>query len=153
MGSEKWFKYELNTKSPEFLDIFSSSNKMRSPERIKAFEEYLVGFESFCQRNDIELVYVYLPLSDSFRLDDMVRGIGGDPDDYDVSFYEDLMRSHCERTAQGLISVRPILQRSFDSSQALRFKLDPHFNAFANRVIGNDLIRGARQLRLLEGTQ
>jgi len=150
---EKWFKYELNTKSPEFLDIFSSSNKMRSPERIKAFEEYLVGFESFCQRNDIELVYVYLPLSDSFRLDDMVRGIGGDPDDYDVSFYEDLMRSHCERTAQGLISVRPILQRSFDSSQALRFKLDPHFNAFANRVIGNDLIRGARQLRLLEGTQ
>jgi hypothetical protein len=138
---EKWLNYELSSKSPEFLEIYSRANSIRNPERIKAFEEYLASFEAFCQQNDIDLIYVYLPLSDSFRLNDMLKQVGANPNDYDASFYEKLMRSYCEKTKMKLINLRPILQQPYDEGRELRFKLDPHFNVFGNRVIGEYLAR------------
>jgi len=138
---EKWFGYELSSKSPEFLEIFAKSNKIRDPERLKAFEEYLSDFEDFCRRQGMDLVYVYLPLSDSFKLNDMLRQMGADPNDYDASFYEQLMLSYCSRNNQKLVNLGPVLQRYHQEGKALRFKLDPHFNAFANRVIGEYLVK------------
>jgi hypothetical protein len=138
---EKWLNYEVSSKSPEFLEIYSKANKIRDPERIKAFEEYLGSFEAFCRQNEIDLVYVYMPLSDSFKLNDMLRQIGANPDEYDTSFYEKLMRSHCEKTNMRLVNLKPVLQQHYDEGRELRFKLDPHFTAFANRVIGEYLVR------------
>jgi hypothetical protein len=138
---ERWLKYEVTEKSPEFLQVYSKGNKIREPSRIKNFENYLAGFETFCRQNDIEIVYVYLPLSDSFRIKDMVKQIGADPDAYDAFFYEELMRSHCEKSKTKLVNVRPALQRYYEEGKELRFKLDPHFNAFANRIIGEYLIK------------
>lgn len=138
---EKWLNHILSSKSPEFLEAFSKANSIRNPERIKAFEEYLASFEVFCQQNDIDLIYVYLPLSDGFRLNDILKQIGANPSEYDASFYEKLMRSYCEKTKMMLVNLSPVLQQHYDEGRELRFKLDPHFNIFANRVIGEYLAR------------
>jgi hypothetical protein len=138
---ERYFHFEVGEKSPEFLQIYSKGNPIRKPERIKEFEEYLTSFETFCRQNRIELVYVYLPLSDSFDLKKMIKQLGANPDEYDATFYEELMRSHCEKSGHRLIVPGPALSRLHDEGKVLRFKLDPHFNALANRVIGEYLVK------------
>jgi hypothetical protein len=137
---ERYLNYEVTEKSPEFLQIYAKGNDIRKPERIRAFYEYLEGFESFCRENAIDLVYVYMPLSDAFKLPEMVKQLGLDPDGYDASFYEDLIRSHCEKNGIRLIEPGTALKPYFDQGKGLRFKLDPHFNAFANKVIGDYLV-------------
>ena len=138
---ERYFNLEVGEKSPEFLQIYAKENPIRKPERIRAFEDYLTSFETFCRQNGIELVYVYLPLSDSFGLKEMIKKLGADPEDYDAAFYEALMRSHCARSGHRLIDPGPALGRLHDEGQVLRFKLDPHFNPGSNRVIGEYLIK------------
>ncbi len=137
---ERYFHYELTEKSPEFLQIYDRTNPIRSPERIREFQEHLSAFESFCQERSIDLVYVYMPLSDSFRLSEMVGQIGADPARYDTSFYEDLMQSHCRKRGFPLVNPRPVLEQAYKDGKLLRFKRDPHFNAFANKIIGSFLI-------------
>lgn len=136
---EKWFRYRLDAKSPEFLKSFSRANPIRSPERIRALEEYLGSFEAFCKKNGIELVYVFLPLPDTFRLNDILRQVGANPDDFDAFFYNKLMNTYCQKTHMKFIDLSPILEKAFNQGKELRFKLDPHFNPFANRVIGEYL--------------
>ncbi|MEN6559585.1 MAG: hypothetical protein ABFD52_02260 [Acidobacteriota bacterium] len=136
---ERYLHYEVGEKSPEFLQIYDKRNAIRRPERVGRFNEYLTGFETFCRQNGIELVYVYMPLSDSFRLKEMAKQMGVDPDGYDASFYEDLIRSHCEANGKRLVDPRPALEQCYREGKVLRFKLDPHFNAFANRIIGEYL--------------
>jgi hypothetical protein len=138
---EKWLEQSLGSKSSQFLDVYSKANPIRRPERIKAFEDYLASFEAYCRQNGMTLVYVYLPLSDSFRLTDLVRLIGENPDDYDASFYGTLMHSYCQKAGVKLVDLGPVLQEKSDEGQDLRFKLDPHFNVFGNRVIGEYLIK------------
>lgn len=139
---ERYLDYEAISKSPpEFIKAFSKANPIRDPERIRAFEAYLSGFEAFCRDNGIGLVYVYLPLSDSFKLPEMLAQLGADPEDYDATFYEDLMREHCEKAGIKLVDPTPALEREHEAGRELRFKLDPHFNRSANRVIGDYLAR------------
>lgn len=137
---ERYFHYELTEKSPEFLQIYDRKNPIRQPERIRQFNDHLADFESFCRERSIELIYVYMPLSDSFRLGEMVRQLGKDPQAYDPGFYEDLMRSHCLESGVRLLDPRPALERCYEEGKVLRFKLDPHYNAFANKVIGDSLV-------------
>lgn len=137
---EKYFHYELTEKSPEFLQIYDRTNPIRGPERVHEFYDHLAAFESFCRERSIELAYVYMPLSDSFRLAEMVGQIGADPARYDASFYEDLMRTHCEQSGVPMANPRTVLEQAYAKGEALRFKLDPHFNAFANKAIGLFLI-------------
>lgn len=138
---EKWFDFEASSESPEFFEIYSKSSKIRDPQRIQAFEEYLGSFEAFCMEKGISLIYVYLPLSDSFKLADMLRQVGEDPRGYDTSFYEQLMSSYCDKKGLKMVNLKPLLQRYADEGHELRFKLDPHFNAFANRLIGDFLVK------------
>lgn len=140
---ERYLHYELTEKSPEFLQIYAKNNDIRKPERIREFEEHLKSFESYCRENGIEIVYVYMPLSDSFRLKEMVEQLGVDPGGYDAAFYEELVRAHCEKNGLRLIDPVPVLERYYQEGKVLRFKLDPHFNKFANKVIGDCLIEKA----------
>ncbi len=78
-----------------------------------------------------------MPLSDSFKLKEMVQQLGADPDDYDAAFYEELIRSHCESSGirLGQSQTRP-RTRSMKKGRDLRFKLDPHFNKSRIRSSG-----------------
>ena len=133
---ERYLNYEVTEKSPEFLQIYDKNNPIRKPERIRQFYNYLSAFESFCRENSIELIYVYMPLSDSFNLGKIVRQLGADPEAYDAAFYEDLVRAHCEKSGSRFVDPRSSLERCYEQGQTLRFKLDPHFNKLANRIIG-----------------
>jgi hypothetical protein len=136
---ERWLKYELNEKSPEFLQIYAKTSRMHDFENVRRFEESLDAFGRYCRDQGIKLVFVYVPISDNFRLDKILRLIGENPDDYDTSYYETMMRAYCEKRNVPLIDLRPALQRAFDGGQELRFKLDPHYNRYGNRVIGDEL--------------
>jgi hypothetical protein len=136
---ERYMNYELKEDSYEFLQIYSKSNKIRDPERIEEFYDYLTEFNMYCRENGINLVIVYLPLSDSFNLKEIVRKLGADPENYDSSFYEELIESYCRSNGIKLIDVRPILERSNNEGREIRFKLDPHYNKYANRIIGEFL--------------
>lgn len=138
---ERFLNYELKEDSYEFLQIFSKGNKIRDPERIKEFYAFLTDFSNYCRDNGVHLVIVYLPLSDSFNLKDIVRKLGADPEKYDSSFYEELIRSYCRDNRIDLIDVGPVLERLFSEGQEIRFKLDPHYNKYANRVIGEFLTK------------
>jgi len=136
---ERYLRFKFKVSTPEFLRIYSKNNEIRRPERIREYETFLDGFEDFCQVNGIELVYVYLPLSDSFNLKVFLDQMGEDPEQYDTGFYEQLMRSYCERKGVKLADPRPGLQEYFEKGNELRFKLDPHFNKPSNRIIGDYL--------------
>jgi hypothetical protein len=138
---EKWLKYELNDKSPEFLQMYAINGRMHDPANVKKFEEYLDEFEKYCQESNMKLVYIYIPISDNFRLDKILRQIGKDPADFDTSYYENLMKAYCEKKKIKLIDLRPVLRRYYDSGEELRFKLDPHYNVVGNRIIGDYLIK------------
>jgi hypothetical protein len=136
---QRYLKYELKEDSVEFLQIYSKSNKIRDPERIKEFYSYLIDFSRYCRENGISLVIVYLPLSDSFNLKGLVRKLGADPEKYDSTFYEKLIESYCRGNGIKLINIRPILERAYDEGREIRFKLDPHYNNYANRIVGEFL--------------
>jgi hypothetical protein len=138
---EKWLKYELNEKSPEFLQMYAKKGRMHDPANVEKFERYLDDLENFCKKNQMELVYVYIPISDNFRLDKILRLIGKNPDDFDPSYYEKLMTAYCEKKNMKLVNLRPVLQSHYDSGEDLRFKLDPHYNGLGNRIIGEYLIK------------
>jgi hypothetical protein len=138
---EKWLKYELNEKSPEFLQMYAINSRMHDPANVNKFEEYLGEFEKYCRENGMKLVYVYIPISDNFRLNKILQQIGKNPDDFDPSYYEKIMKSYCEKKNMKLINLRPVLQHHFDSGKELRFKLDPHYNLFGNQAIGEYLVK------------
>jgi hypothetical protein len=138
---EKWLHQTRSSKSTEFLDAFSKSNPIRSPARRRELEDYLGRFEGFCRQNGIEPIYVFLPLSDTFRLNEILKQIGADPGAFDATFYETFMRSYCDGKGARLVDLSPVLEQAFRGGQEIRFKLDPHFNLFANRLIGEFLAR------------
>ena len=51
------------------------------------------------------------------------------------------MRAYCARAGKELVTLSPVLQEQSSAGRELRFKLDPHFNAHGNRVIGDYLIQ------------
>jgi hypothetical protein len=136
---ERYLQYELKEDSYEFLQIYSKSNKIRSPERIKAFYDYLTDFAKYCHENGIDLVIIYLPLSDSFNLKEIVKKLGANPENYDSTFYEELIKSYCRKTGIRLINIRPTIEQEYSQGREIRFKLDPHYNKYANRIIGEYL--------------
>jgi len=134
-----YLKTQFKDETPEFLNIYAKSNRMYDSETIGRFQKYLRDFEGFCRSNGMEVVYVYLPLSDSFDLTDLLIRLGENPNKYDAYYYEQLMINYCERTNARLINLTPALKKYHDQGVKLRFDLDPHFNKFANKVIGEYL--------------
>jgi hypothetical protein len=139
----KWTDYNKMDKTPDFIQIYSRKNRMHQAETIAQFENYLMEFESFCREKGITPVYVYIPLSDSFRLDEILRSLGKDPKEFDTSYYERLMEDYSAKRGVKLINLRPALKSYFDQGKSLRFELDPHFNEPANRIIGDFLTESA----------
>jgi hypothetical protein len=132
----QWFDYKVSNDKPEFIEIYSKQNRMYNPKTLQKFEDFLGSFENYCEKNNIEVVYVYLPITDSFRLNDFVKQYGMDPDDFDTTYYSNYMNEYCQKKGIKYLNLRPILIEHFNEGKELRFKLDPHYNVFANRIVG-----------------
>lgn len=127
-------------KLPVHIDVFSKKSRMFDPYNVEQFEKHLNVFEKYCQDNQIKLIYVYLPLTDSFKLNEILNQMGKDPDDYNPEYYEKLMERHCFKNNIELINLNPLLRKQHDEGVKIRFDIDPHYNIHANRVIGEYFI-------------
>ncbi len=135
----KWFDYKISNDSRDFIELYSSNNRMRDPDMWRRFEAYIDNFNSYCRNLNVELILIYLPIIDSFNLHDYVIRYGMDPSNFSVSFYDDSIKEYCKKRKIKYVTCRPILQKHFNEGKQLRFALDPHYNIFANRVIGDYL--------------
>ena len=93
----KWRNSKVQASTEEFLTIYSKQNRMYHPEIIMKFENYLTELETFCRVNGITLIYVYLPLTDSYRLRELLEKINEDPKRYDAYYHERLMEEYCKK--------------------------------------------------------
>ena len=103
-------------------------------------EDNLNRFEKYCRENYITLVLVYLPLIDSFWLNELLIKLGENPEQYDTSHYEEIVKRYCEKRNLKLINAKPVLKSYNDKGIKLRFTFDAHYNKDANRVVGTYLI-------------
>lgn len=138
---EHYLNFNPTSDAPEFFQLYSKDNRMYDPDVLLQFENYLQYFEAFCDSNEIIPIFVYLPIVDSFSLDKLLLKNDRNPKDYDSSYYSRLIENYCKTHHSQLINLRPVLEEYFNDGKELRFKLDPHFNEFANRVIGDYLIQ------------
>jgi len=125
----------------EFLDAYSKTNRMHNSDTIDKFESYLKNFEDYCMKYGIIPVYVYMPLADSFRFNEILKEIGKDPEGYDTDYYENLMQRYCEKRKVQLIDLKPLLNEHYNEGRKLRFDLDAHYNIYTNKVIGEYIIK------------
>jgi len=137
----KWTKFLPKYKSPEFIEIYSRTNRMHDPMIVANFEQYFERFEEFCGNYGIIPIYIYLPLSDSFRFNEIIENLGKNPQEYDTDNSEVIIQRYCEKRKVRLVDLKPELRQYYNEGKKLRFDLDAHYNEFANRVIGEYLVK------------
>lgn len=129
--------------SPKFSNIshfFLKTDRIQSPDTQKLFEDSMDEFLLYCKKNNITLVFVYLPIIDGYRLKEVVTELGEDPTRYDTSFHPSLLARYCKSRNVKLINLDPVLESYYKKGIQLRFTLDAHYNAFTNDIIGKYLI-------------
>jgi len=133
--------FKFKDETPEFIQTYSKSNRMFKPEVVQQYKDYLDSVEQFCNDNDITLVYIYLPLADSFTFDGLLKELKENPENFDTAYYERLMVTYCKDKNINLVNLKPLLQKYHDEGKDLRFQLDPHYNHFTNRIVGEYLVK------------
>jgi hypothetical protein len=137
--SAKLTNYEAKV-NDSFIKYFDKNSHMFDPETFKQFEDNLDRFHKYCREHNLKLVFVYLPLIDSFGLNELLKKIGKNPDDYDTSYYEEMMKIYCKTRNIKLVDPTPILKFSHDKGIPLRFTFDSHYNHYSHRLVGELLI-------------
>ena len=123
-----------------FIKYFKKNGHMFNPEKVKECEATLDIFDKYCRENNLTLIFLYLPLIDGFGLNELLIKLGKNPGDYDASYYEEMVKSYCEKRKLKLINATPVLKSLYEKGIQVRFKLDSHYNQYANRVVGTYLI-------------
>lgn len=136
----KWIHMNIGEGDvPPYLSLYSRHNRMRDRDIIVRFEARLNEIERYCQNMGSEIIYVYLPFADSYSFYTLLDQLGEDRKDYDVMFYVKLMEDYCKKKNIRFINLKPVLQTHYNEGKILRYKTDPHYNTFANRVVGEFL--------------
>lgn len=125
----------------ELMSFYAKDNRLVEPSVSERLESSLDRLDSLIDGVRADPVYIYLPLSTDFMLEDLVRQSGRDPNDYDVLFYYKLIEKHCKKRGIPLIDVSPALAELFKKGQVLNFVRDAHYNAAASRVIADSIIQ------------
>lgn len=137
----KLFKFNVAREALESFKMFKKTDRMFRKENVEEFTSSMDEFNGLCRKNNIELVFLYLPMIDGFNLDAIVRSYGDDPADYDASYYKALMKDYCASRGIRLINPEPALKDAYDKGVQLRFKFDPHYNKQANKIVADYLVK------------
>ncbi len=113
-----------------------NANRFSDSENVKRLEATLDNLENHIYAFGAIPVYVYLPLSYDFRLKEIVKRAGGDPEKYDSSIYINVLRSHCEKNKILLIDTTPFLREYDEKGNRLSFLTDAHYSEPVNEIIG-----------------
>lgn len=132
------------------MNFYAKDNRLADPSVAKRLEASLDSLDGLIDGVGADAIYVYLPLSTDFMLEDLVLQNGRDPNDYDVLFYYTLIEKHCRKRGIPLINVSPALEELFKKGQILNFVRDPHYNAAASRVISDSIIQGMQAQGVLQ---
>lgn len=129
----------------ELMDFYAKDNRLSDPAVQERLESSLDRLDGLIKQTGSELIYIYLPLSTDFMLDDLVRQAGMDPRDFDVNSYLNLIARHCNNRGIPLINVSPALEALFRKRQVLNFVRDAHYNALASQTIADALAQGLKE--------
>jgi hypothetical protein len=122
----------------EELEAYSKKNPWTDPAVAGRFEARLAKLDEEIRRSGATPVYVYMPVSRDLRSDELLAQTGMDPGSYDFLLYYKILERHSDKTGIQLVNLLPILQR-YAAGEKVSFMQDPHYNAGANRVIGQAL--------------
>ena len=127
--------------SEGILEYYNKRNQIYEHKWLMEFENRIKEFKDYCFENKITPVLVYLPIVDSLGLNELVKKIGKNPEDYDLNYYEELLKSCSKKHNITLLNIMPIFQLYYNKGVQLRFKLDGHFSEIGNRIVGEYLIK------------
>jgi hypothetical protein len=125
---------------PNHLKLYLKDSRLNDQEEMKKLKDHLNRFENYCDQIGVKLIYLYVPLIDSFRMEKLLERFGEDSRNYDSSMYERIIKDYCKEHQRILLNPKPILKKHFDQGEKLRFDIDAHYNHFGNCVVGDYLI-------------
>jgi hypothetical protein len=130
------------------LAPFSTTAPLASPAVAERLEHRLARLDEEIHRAGSRPFYVYLPSSADVRSKEFLAMTGRSAAEYDFLLYLRRLREHCERSGAPLVDLLPVVQRLQEEKGQLSFMQDMHYNADANRAIGEALYELTRE-RLL----
>ncbi|MEM2146279.1 MAG: hypothetical protein QW279_13025, partial [Candidatus Jordarchaeaceae archaeon] len=135
------FQAKLSRHTPANVHrIFSlyhkSSNRFSTPGDIERLEATLDELESYVWALSATPVYVYLPLSTDFIIEEIIEKSGGNPKEYDAFIYLNILKEHCKKKMIQLIDATPVLRQHYEKGKRLSFSMDAHYAESANEIIG-----------------
>lgn len=133
----KWKMIEIGERLPKHFKLYTDESRVGSAEEAAMAEEYLDSFEKYCEENGIRLIYMFVPLVDSFRIKSVAEELGDDPSSYHPAMYEKIMIDYSNRSGVPLLNPRPLLEKYYRDGVQLSFDRDPHYNEFANKAVGD----------------
>ncbi len=131
---------EISERLPKHFELYSEESRLYNLDEAGEAEGYLNKFEEYCAGKGIKTAYLFVPLVDSFRLKSVLGDLGADPSRYHPSLYEEFMIDYARKNGKLLLNPRPVLKKHYDLGEKLCFERDPHYNEFANRLVGEYLI-------------
>lgn len=124
-----------------YMSVYSKKNLFSNKNTLMEFYNYLDSINEICNEINALPIYIYLPPVYSFYLYEELLKVSENPNDYDTSFYVDMMRDYCETRYIEFINLRPVLEEYPEKGTQLSFKTDAHYNVFTNRIVGEYLAR------------
>ena len=125
---------------PKHFDLYSGKSRLYDAETAHRLENHISRFQSYCDELGTRTIYMYVPIADSFRIEEVVTQLGRDPDDYDISLYEIFLEDYCTKHGHLYLNPKPLLKKYYDQGVELDLGRDLHYNEFSNRVVGEYLI-------------
>jgi hypothetical protein len=127
-----------------YIDMYSESLRIRTPEVTAAFEGRMRNLEQFIRSQGATPVCVYSPATGGFLLEKLKREGKLDGSRFDTQFFRDLARRHCAAEGVTFIDLEPMLQERYDRGEKLNFDLDAHFNEPTSLAVGEYLFKSLK---------
>ena len=127
-------------KLPRHFSYYSKDSRILDEELAGLLEANIDRFQARCDELGIRTIYMYVPIADSFRIEDVVTELGYDPDDYDISIYDRYIEDYCDRHGYLFLNPKPLLKEHHDQGEVLDLVRDLHYNEFTNRIVGEYII-------------
>ena len=122
-----------------YLSRYSTHHPIRERERTEDFLKHLTKLEDHIRKLGATPVCVYIPTVGGFLLNHLKAKGQLTGEEFDTSFFPELIRQHCQSEDIRFIDVEPLLQSMYDKGEKLNFDGDAHFNGPTSRVIGEYL--------------
>ena len=135
-----WGGGDGNVRLPNHFAWYSKESRLYDPAIVLKLEDHLDRFKSYCDDCGIRVIYLYVPVADSFTIRERVTRLGQDPAEYDIYLYDRFIEDYCARHEYLCLNPKPLLKEYYDQGEQLDLGRDLHYNEFSNRLVGEYII-------------